>query len=106
MATNIAITITNDGKGNITVSWTDPTDVPKNTGVTWTVSGGSITNITQGSAFTGTPSKDAHGNWSATDVSAEGQKDYSFTVDPGGTFPTAGSTKNGRTPHISVKPGK
>jgi hypothetical protein len=78
--TTVTIQVSIDLGGNITC--TEP-EVPEGSEVTWEMVGpGTITAITQGDAFTATPTN-SHG-WSATAVSTTGEKTYSITVQPPG----------------------
>lgn len=94
MATNITVTI--DAQGNITCS--EPT-VGKGNDITWSVTGGTISSITQGTAFSAPPTNDGRGNWSAKVETLQiGQQTYSISG-----WTSGGLQTKAKTPKITVR---
>jgi hypothetical protein len=93
LTTTIQVSI--DSGGNLTCD--EPT-VDRSSEVTWQLLvPGTITQITQGDAFTATPTY-SHGQWSATTVSTDGTYTYSITVQlPNGQYKQ-------KSPKITMSP--
>jgi hypothetical protein len=93
------ITVTFDAQGYPVAS--EPT-VGKSEGITWTVTGGTVSGITQGTAFSAAPVNNR--GWAASvesrsDPTGIGDQTYTIT----GTSSASGSTSKSKSPKIIVR---